>query len=127
METGMNLLSKRENQVAGLAACGKARKEMADVLKVTLGTINIHLDRAYKKTDTSKLNELGRWWIDKVFSLNVDWKEVERRIIASSMIVLIVLQLFNWDSSNYRVRRSGRRCKEEISCNSNGMDDYEMD
>ena len=62
-------LTKRENQIAGLAACGLAKKEIA------YGTVNVLLDKAYKKTGTSKLNELGAWWINRVFALNIDFKQ----------------------------------------------------
>ena len=47
-------LTKRENQIAGLAFCGKARKEMAAILNVAIATINIHADKAYKKTGDRK-------------------------------------------------------------------------
>ena len=57
-------LTKRENQIAGLAACGLAKKEIADRLGTAYGTVNVLLDKAYKKTGTSKLNELGAWWIN---------------------------------------------------------------
>lgn len=63
-------LTKRENQIAGLAACGLAKKEIADRLGTAYGTVNVLLDKAYKKTGTSKLNELGAWWINRVFALN---------------------------------------------------------
>ena len=43
-------LTKRENQIAGLAFCGKAKKEIADLLNIAYGTVNVILDRAYKKT-----------------------------------------------------------------------------
>ena len=65
-----NELTKRENQIAGLAFCGLAKKEMADRLHVAYGTINVLLDKAYKKTGTSKLNELGSWWANRVFTLH---------------------------------------------------------
>ena len=68
-------LTKRENQIAGLAACGLAKKEIAGT---AYGTVNVLLDKAYKKTGTSKLNELGAWWINRVFALNIDFKQLQK-------------------------------------------------
>lgn len=73
-------LTKRENQIAGLAFCGLAKKEMADRLHVAYGTINVLLDKAYKKTGTSKLNELGSWWANRVFTLNIDFQQLQKRL-----------------------------------------------
>lgn len=75
-----NELTKRENQIAGLAFCGLAKKEMADRLHVAYGTINVLLDKAYKKTGTSKLNELGSWWANRVFTLNIDFQQLQKRL-----------------------------------------------
>lgn len=81
-----NELTKRENQIAGLAFCGLAKKEMADRLHVAYGTINVLLDKAYKKTGTSKLNELGSWWANRVFTLNIDFQQLQKTIIAPLLL-----------------------------------------
>lgn len=74
-------LTKREYQVAGLAFCGLAKKEMAECLGVAYGTINVLIDKAYKKTGTSKLNELGAWWINDLLELNIDFGKLQDSII----------------------------------------------
>ena len=93
MELANTTLTKRENQIAGLAACGLAKKEMADRLGTAYGTINVLLDKAYKKTGTSKLNELGSWWLNRAFALNIDFAQLQKTIIAMSLLALIVFQL----------------------------------
>ena len=56
-------LTKRENQIAGLAACGLAKKEIADRLGTAYGTVNVLLDKAYKDGD----QQIERTWclVDK--------------------------------------------------------------
>ncbi len=105
MELEINTgLTKRENQIAGLAFCGLAKKEMADKLNIAYGTVNIHIDNAYKKTGTSKLNELGAWWINRVLALNINFEDLKKTIIALSICGLCAMQFsFN---NNYELRRT---------------------
>lgn len=114
-------LSKRENQIAGLAACGLAKKEIADRLGTAYGTVNVLLDKAYKKTGTSKLNELGTWWINRVFALNIDFKQLQKTIIALCFLGLIVFQIsIDNDNDFCRIRRCRtRRTKTEEVFNPN--------
>jgi len=49
MEFVNKLLTKRENQIAGLAACGLAKKEMADRLGTAYGTTMYFLTRPIKR------------------------------------------------------------------------------
>lgn len=114
-----NELTKRENQIAGLAFCGLAKKEMADRLHVAYGTINVLLDKAYKKTGTSKLNELGSWWANRVFTLNIDFQQLQKTIIAPCFLGITIFQ-FSVDNHHdyyYRTRRgrTQRYKTEEIS------------
>lgn len=112
-------LTKREYQIAGLAFCGLAKKEMADRLHVAYGTINVLLDKAYKKTGTSKLNELGSWWANRVFTLNIDFQQLQKTIIALCFLGIAIFQ-FSVDNHHdyyYRTRRgrTQRYKTEEIS------------
>lgn len=111
------VLSKRENQIAGLAACGLAKKEIADRLGTAYGTVNVILDKAYKKTGTSKLNELGSWWINRVFALNIDFKQLQKSIIALSFLGIIIFQITydcNNDINRCRRARVRRNRIEEV-------------
>lgn len=114
-------LTKRENQIAGLAFCGLAKKEMADRLKVAYGTINVLLDKAYKKTGTSKLNELAAWWANRAYALNIDFQQLQRTIIALCFLTLVVFQIFTDQDDYCRIRRgrSTRRYKTEEIFNPN--------
>lgn len=112
------ILTKRENQIAGLAACGLAKKEIADRLGTAYGTVNVLLDKAYKKTGTSKLNELGTWWINRVFALNIDFVQLQKSIIALSFLLIMCLQIVldhNDDIRRGRRSRIRRYRIEEVS------------
>jgi len=50
-------LSPREQEILRLLARGKAYKEMADVLGVSMGTINTHVRRIYQKLHVSSRSE----------------------------------------------------------------------
>lgn len=111
-------LTKRENQIAGLAFCGLAKKEMADKLEVAYGTINVLLDKAYKKTNTSKLNELGAWWANRAYALNIDFKQLQKTIIALSFLGIMIAQIgidCGNDLSRGRRARVRRNKIEEVS------------
>ena len=108
-------LTKRENQIAGLAACGLAKKEIADRLGTAYGTVNVLLDKAYKKTGTSKLNELGAWWINRVFALNIDFKQLQKSLIALSFLGIIAFQIaFDCNLNRSRRARIRRNRIEEV-------------
>jgi len=112
------VLTKRENQIAGLAFCGLAKKEMADKLGIAYGTINVILDKAYKKTGTSKLNELGAWWANRAFALNIDFPQLQRSIVALSFLLIICFQIaldHNDDIRRGRRSRIRRYRIEEVS------------
>ena len=112
------VLTKRENQIAGLAFCGLAKKEMADKLGTAYGTINVILDKAYKKTGTSKLNELGAWWANRAFALNIDFPQLQRSIVALSFLLIICFQIaldHNDDIRRGRRSRIRRYRIEEVS------------
>lgn len=121
METQIDVkLTKRENQVAGLAFCGKAKKEIADALDIAYGTVTIILNKAYRKTGTSKLNELGSWWANKEFEMNIDFEKLQKTIVALLLFGVMICQS-NSDFSAIRCRRRvrGRRARtEEVYINS---------
>jgi DNA-binding NarL/FixJ family response regulator len=57
--TGIDALTPRERQVAGLAAQGMSNREIAEALFVTLKTVEWHLSRAYEKVEVRSRRELG--------------------------------------------------------------------
>lgn len=57
--TGIDALTPRERQVAGLAAQGMSNREIAEALFVTLKTVEWHLRHAYEKVGVQSRRELG--------------------------------------------------------------------
>jgi DNA-binding CsgD family transcriptional regulator len=57
--TGVDALTPRERQVAGLAAQGMSNREIAEALFVTLKTVEWHLRHSYEKVGVQSRRELG--------------------------------------------------------------------
>ena len=57
--TGVDALTPRERQVAGLAAQGMSNREIAEALFVTLKTVEWHLRRSYEKVGVQSRRQLG--------------------------------------------------------------------
>jgi ATP/maltotriose-dependent transcriptional regulator MalT len=57
--SGIDALTPRERQVAGLAAQGMSNREIAEALFVTLKTVEWHLSRAFEKAEVRSRRELG--------------------------------------------------------------------
>jgi DNA-binding CsgD family transcriptional regulator len=57
--TGVDAMTPRERQVAGLAAQGMSNREIAEALFVTLKTVEWHLSHAYEKVGVQSRRELG--------------------------------------------------------------------
>ena len=71
-------LTKRENQIAGLAFCGKAKKEIADLL-----------------------------WANRAFALNIDFQQLQKTIVALSFLGIIAFQIaFDCNNDLNRSRRA---------------------
>jgi DNA-binding CsgD family transcriptional regulator/tetratricopeptide (TPR) repeat protein len=59
-ETGVDPLTRREREVAGLAARGRTNREIADELVVSVRTVENHLQRVYAKLGVSSRDDLDR-------------------------------------------------------------------
>lgn len=60
----MKLLTQRNEEVIGLLYLGYNRKQIADVLNITIGSVNDHVRRTYSKLGlkcSSKTVGLIRW------------------------------------------------------------------
>jgi DNA-binding CsgD family transcriptional regulator/tetratricopeptide (TPR) repeat protein len=59
-EPGTDPLTRREREVAGLAARGRTNREIADGLVVSVRTVENHLQRVYAKLGVSSREDLAR-------------------------------------------------------------------
>lgn len=55
-------LSNRETQIAELIAWGATKKEVANMLYISTRTVETTVRSVFKKTETTKSNELSAWW-----------------------------------------------------------------
>jgi DNA-binding NarL/FixJ family response regulator len=59
------MLTKRETQVATLAAQGKSNKQIAFELGLAYGTIKIYMFNLFRKTGVSNRTELSLYWVEQ--------------------------------------------------------------
>jgi DNA-binding NarL/FixJ family response regulator len=59
----MNQLTRREHEVASLAAVGLQVKEIADRLGITHGTAKLHLHNVYTKLGVGSRVKLALTWM----------------------------------------------------------------
>ena len=59
-------LSKRERQVLQLLTEGMENKKIAEVLNVTVNTVEKHLTKVYQKLGVTTRTEAVRWWDEKI-------------------------------------------------------------
>jgi DNA-binding NarL/FixJ family response regulator len=57
--SGPDALTRRERRIAELAAAGRPNREIAEVLVVTLGTVEYHLRNAYRKLGIESRRQLA--------------------------------------------------------------------
>ena len=69
MKRSANILTFRENEIAGLIAWGFVQKEIADKLHMSVQTVSVHLRHIYSKLQIHKETDLTRWWIFKTYSI----------------------------------------------------------
>ena len=61
-----------------------------------------HLD-VYKR----QLNELGSWWANRAFALNIDFQQLQKTIVALSFLGIIAFQIaFDCNNDLNRSRRA---------------------
>jgi len=99
-------LTERESQIAELVAWGLCKKEVADKLFISTRTVENHVRSIYEKVGCSKVNELSAWWFCTHFNISFDLSPLKQRIIAYSMLILIVPQILFNDANVMRVFRS---------------------
>ena len=116
MTTQQNItLTPRQEQISGLVACGKAKKEIADLLHISVDTVANIVKEIYMRTGLGKMNELAVWWISRRFRLSIDFSNLEREIVSGVClgIVLFSIVFVNPDITR-RGSRMGRRTDVEL-------------
>ena len=61
-------LSSREFEIVGMITGGKTKKEIAEVLHMSVRTVENHTRSAFKKTGCRKSTELVAWYMNNAQS-----------------------------------------------------------
>ena len=117
----MNLnavLTKRENEVTKLIAWGATKKDVANILNRSIRTIENTCRNIFEKTGVTKVNELSAWFFCHEFNISLDFSPLKQRVAALSMFILVLFEIFNFNASDMRGRKSiarvqGRKAKTE--------------
>lgn len=91
----MNLkatLSPREEQMTVGLVLGKAKKEIADELNISIRTVENTIYNAQRKIEVKKSTELVVYWFIKHFSIPVD--AIPKSIVAAFFMILICIYEF---------------------------------
>ncbi|MDR2084374.1 MAG: helix-turn-helix transcriptional regulator [Bacteroidales bacterium] len=107
------ILTKRQEQIAGLIATGHAQKEVADILGISIRTVENIMRETYKKVEVHKASELTGFYLCNF--LGLDYNEIRKKIIETIvMTVVVMLSIipnYNIRRNNIRnARTSGRYC-----------------
>ena len=112
---GMNVLSRREMQVAELLAWGAAKKEVPDLLRNLYGgrEISVHTvenitRRIYEKLGISKASELSAWYFCECHQVDEGLSPIRKakNTIYSILLLLLLLpQTFDFDQDALRPQR----------------------
>lgn len=112
MMNKLDLLSKREKEIAELFAWGASKKEVADHLFISEHTVANHAQSIFEKTGCTKVNELSALWFCNTFNIPFSLSPFVRRV---ATIIILSIYLFgtttNISSDHQRIRtRTGITC-----------------
>lgn len=111
-------LTKRENQIAELIAWGSAKKEIADLLCISVSTVDNTARSIYEKIGINKSNELSAWWFCRTYKVPFEdaplfkFSKARKAVIAFILLCVIVpREIFSTQDTVRVMRRcsSGRR------------------
>lgn len=111
----MNLkatLSPREEQMTIGLVLGKAKKEIADELNVSIRTVENTIYNAQRKVEVKKSTELVVYWFIKHFSIPSE--SIPKSILAISLLILF--SVYEFYSGAELVRNSRLREVEKREC-----------
>lgn len=120
-------LTRRERQIAEMIAWGSAKKEIADLLSLSVNTIDNTARSIYEKIGINKASELSAWWFCSNYKVPFEdapllrFSNLKKGIIALFLLAVIIpREIFTLEdtirvmrsANGRRVGRSGRRINE---------------
>lgn len=92
-------LTKREEQIAERLVWGWSKKELADILDLSVSTVANHARNIYQKIGARSVNQLTAWWLTNKYNITNPFLSV-------LFMVLVGFNEVNPDSDTMRVRTS---------------------
>lgn len=86
-------LTKRESQIAELFAWGATKKDVANILIISVRTVENTARKIYEKTGITKVNELSALWFCAKFNISMELSPLTRQLYSSDMIFIIAIFL----------------------------------
>ncbi|MDR1023386.1 MAG: helix-turn-helix transcriptional regulator [Prevotellaceae bacterium] len=80
-------LTNRERQIAELLAWGAAKKEVADMLRISTRAVENIAKNIYEKISIQKATELCVWWFCTKCGVSFDISPIKRAIISSVILM----------------------------------------
>lgn len=90
-------LTKREEEVAELAAWGAQKKEIATRLYISTDTVVNHMRRIYEKARVKSVGQLSAWWFCREFNIST----LKNPLLGMFFMSMACLNEINHDSDTF--------------------------
>ena len=110
----IQILSKREDEIARCYAQGMIGKEIADRLKISYNTVINHTQSIYDKANIKRsTNALVAWWLTMNFDISFDITPLKRRVVAGVLLMIFAIDIIGNVEVVRRYRPRARRSEYE--------------
>jgi DNA-binding CsgD family transcriptional regulator len=107
-------LTRSEFEIAQRIALGQSKKEVAYYTHRSVYTVETTVKNIYSKLGFNKVSDLVLWYCGQHFGISLQITELKKKIIATCLLLLIAVDLFNIDTEMIRSRRVRSRRRQEI-------------
>jgi DNA-binding CsgD family transcriptional regulator len=99
-------LTNRERQIAELLAWGAAKKEVADMLRISTRTVENIAKSIYEKISIQKATELCVWWFCTKCGVSFDISPIKRAIISGIILMFFSIGEFIGNANTKIISRN---------------------
>lgn len=105
----LNLLSKREKEIAELFAWGASKKDVASHLFISEHTVANHAQSIFEKIGCAKVNELSALWFCSTYNIPLSFSPLARRTVTVFILSIYLFGSINNNLLNHqRIRTRDR-------------------
>jgi DNA-binding CsgD family transcriptional regulator len=97
-------LGKREFEMTKYAAWGATKKDISNLLHVSIRTVENTFRKVFEKTGVTKVNELSAWFFCHEFNISMDLSPLKRQLGCIALLFLFSAQLYFSDCKMNRRR-----------------------